>query len=345
MKSTARSTTTLRYAFDDTNRLVVRERDDGNRTWLPRRVLEGRVHTDRGNRLIYQVDSSASADGAQTPRAFNLDGTWTLTPNHELALTLHERQRQGGQTIYLKGALVNAEASALVFALRRSEQEGLDTAEQITLSGRWQTDAKNRLNFLVAKADGSEDRLTFQGGWEVGKHHELIYRYRQRAQSGRIASEQTLMFDGSWDITKTDRLVYRIAGSDRSVFEFKASLQSPSLLARDERIVYQVGIGLSGGRVQRQRVTLFGAWKLNRDLSVSFEIPYAGGRVERIRFEGAYAFSPRDRLAVALQNSEREPLGLTVTFTKNMVRDASLFLRLRKDAEEQSIVGGVQVRF
>ena len=64
-----------------------------------------------------------------------------------------------------------------------------------------------------------------------------------------------------------------------------------------------------------------------------------------IRFEGAYALSPRDRLTVALQNSQREPLGLTVTFTKDVVRDTSLFLRLRKDAKEQSIVGGVQVRF
>ena len=141
------------------------------------------------------------------------------------------------------------------------------------------------------------------------------------------------------------RLAYRLAGSADSTFEFRATLQSPALQAREGRIAYQVGIGLAGGREQQQRVTLFGAWKLNRDLSVSFEVPYADGRVQAIRFAGEYALSSRDRIAVALHNSRREELGLTVTFTKDLVPNASLFLRLKKDAQESSIIGGVQVKF
>jgi hypothetical protein len=213
------------------------------------------------------------------------------------------------------------------------------------LSGRWQADAANRLTFLVEKADGTEDRLTFQGGWEIGRRHELLYRYRRRVSEHRLGREHTLALDGWWDIAAATRLAYRLSGSDQSRLEFQAALQSSSLLAREGRLAYQVGIRLSTGRIERRRVALFGTWKLHRDLSVSFEVPYAGGRVHALRFEGEAAVGPRNRLTVALRTVEQEPLGLAVTFTRDVVKDTSLFLRLRRDAEERSAIGGVHVRF
>lgn len=305
----------MRYTIDDANRLLIEQLSAAQR---PRLVLEKRVR---------------------------FDGAWKLTANHDLIFTALDTKRHERRTIYLNGAIVKAEAHALVFALRQHEDENLHAAQRLTLSGRWQADAKNRLAFLVDKADGTEDRLTFQSGWEIGRRHELVYRYRQRVRWMRQNEEQTLTFAGAWDITGANRLVYRVAGSTRSAFEFRASLRSPSLLARDGRIVYDVGVGLSQGRLERRRVTLFGTWKLNRDLSVSFEVPYAGGRVHAIRFEGAYAPNARDRIAVALHTSQREAIGMTVLFTRELVPSASLFLRLQKHAEEASAIGGVQVRF
>jgi hypothetical protein len=334
----------VRYAFDDGHRLIVHERARPHGPPRLVRILDGTVTTDRHNRLLYRVDSSSGIAGTPGPQTVQLDGAWALTPAHELALTLRESDQRERHTVYLKGALVQAEANALVFALRRSAGQDLRAARRLTLSGRWQADARNRLTFLVGKADGSEDRLTLQGGWEVGKRHELLYRYRQRS-AGRVREEHTLGFEGRWDITRADRLVYRLTGSDDSAFEFRASLQSPSLNARDGRLIYQVGIGVAGGRTETRNVNLFGTWKLNRDLSVSFEVPYAHGRVQAIRFEGQARVGPRDRIAVALLNSERQPLGLSVTFTRELVPDAGLFLRLRKEAEERSLVGGVHVRF
>lgn len=345
MSRTIRSSSTTRYAFDDANRLTVRERDDATGVLLPPQILEGRVTTQGRNRLVYEVESFPQrADGA-APRAIQLDGTWKLTAAHELALLLHADERRARQTVYLKGALVRAAANSLTFALRHRADDEQRTAQQVTLSGRWQADAKNRLTFLAEKADGAEDRLTLQGGWSVGPRHELVYRYRQQDAPDRSAGEHALTFEGAWEIAQADRLVYRLSGSSDSAFEFRVALQSPSLLAREGRITYQVGIGLAGGRTQRRQVVLFGAWKLNRDLSVSFEIPYAGGRTGTMRFEGTYALSSRDRIAVALQDSRREGLGLTVTFTKETVPDANLFLKLRSGAQERSVLGGVQVRF
>lgn len=341
----ARAGTTVRYAFDERNRLVVSDRRPSAERLRPSRIVEGMVTTGPGNRLLYLADAPAATDGRAAPHRYHLDGTWALTRGHELSLALHETARGNRQTLYLNGTIVDAKAHSLAFALWRHGLNGRRTAQRLSLTGRWQADQKNRLTFLVERADGSEDRLTFQGAWTVGPHHELLYRYRQRTGTRQTGSPHTLRFSGIWDIRRANRLVYQVEGSPDSAFDFRASLQRPSLNAREGRLVYQVGVGLARGRTQTQRVVLFGTWKLNRDLSVSFEIPYAGGRAQAIRFEGRYALTARDRIAVALQNRRHEPLGLTVTFTRDLAPDASLFLRLHRDDRERSAIGGVRVRF
>ena len=304
--TSVRSRPSVRYGIDERNRLLIRT-DDPLR---PERVVEG---------------------------------VWTLTGRHELAFVFREGLANRRKTLYVKGTLVQADAHAIVFALHRGEDE-TSAAQRVSLSGRWQADRTNRLTFLVEKADGSADRLTLQGSWDVSPRHELVYRYARPTQKGRVGTS-TLVFDGSWDITDSDRLAYRLTGASDSAFEFRGSLQSRSLTARQGRIAYQVGIGLSRGRAQRRRVTLFGAWKLHRDLSVSFEIPYAEGRVQAVRFEAAYSLGERNQLSAQLLNSRRQPLGLTVTFTRRFSRDAQVFLRLRHEAQERSVLGGVRVRF
>lgn len=340
-----RARTKIRYALDGANRLVIQDPSGSLGPLRSIRTVEGSLDTDRFNRLLYRTETASGLDGRSGPQAVRLDGAWTLGPDHRLAVVLRESERSSRQTLYLNGAIIDAQAHALIVALRRSEGEDLRASQRLSLSGRWAADAKNRLTFFVEKADGAEDRLTLQGGWDVGPRHEILYRYRERAAQGRLGAERVVVFQGAWEMTKADRLVYRLEGSADSAFEFKAALQSPSLLARDGRIVYQVGLDLAGGRLRRQRVSLFGAWKLNRDLSVSFEIPYADGRVQSMRFEGTAALNARDRLTVALHDRRRKQLGLAVTFTRELVPDASLFLRLRRDAEERSVIGGAQVRF
>lgn len=302
---------------------------------LAPQMLEGRVRTDARNRLVYQVGSQRLA----------LDGTWALTRAHNVTFMARASGQPPSQTVYLKGALLKAEANALIVTVQQADREDAEPAQRVALLGRWSADAKNRLVFSVEKADGFEDQLTFQGGWEVGPHHELLYRYRQRSTSTRTADERALVFAGAWDITGADRLVYRLTGSTDSAFEFKAALQSPSLKARDGRIVYQAGIGFAGGRTQTQRIALFGTWKLHRDKTVSFEIPYAQGRRQAIRFGATYAFAGKNEIAVELHGRRKQPLGISVMFSRRVLEDARWFVRVRKEGEETEALAGAQVRF
>jgi hypothetical protein len=295
--------------------------------------VEGRVSTDARNRLLYRTALPGRPESAVA-----LDGTWALTPGHDLAFTVHGGQDGARDTVYFRGVLERAGAHHLAFALRRGASASRAT-ERLTLTGRWQADARNRLVFLAEKADGSADRLTLEGGWQVGPDHALLYQYRQRAARGR-STLRTLRFTGAWDLTARDRLVLRVEGAEDSALEFRASLRSPALNARDGRIVYEVGAGAA-----RRRVVLFGRWKLHRDLAVSFELAAAGGQPQSLRFEGAYALTPRNELEVELLGRRREPLGLAVTFSRRVMGDGRAFLRVRRRGPEAEALGGLQWRF
>ena len=343
MPSTTRPRSAYRELLDDLKRLAGAGQATLSERLRPLRVIEGSVTTDRANRLVYDVAGSRDGADGFRPRRITLDGAWRLNADHELELRLAQAESARPRTLTLRGAIVQAKANHLLFALRGQDTGAFVRAQRLALSGRWQADRHNRLTFLVEKSRGEEDRLTLAGAWAVGTRHELLYRYRQRS-AGR-PNEHTLMFRGAWDIAGANRLVYRLSGSSDSAFEFSASVQSRALQAREGRLAYQVGIRTARGSTHRERVALFGAWKLHKDASVSFEVPYADGRIQAIRLEGAVALGPREQAAVALRTRRGEPLGLTLTLTRQMTRDAGLFVQARRNGEERSIMGGVRIRF
>ena len=332
----------VRYEFDELSRLIITDPRDALQ---PRRVVEGNILIDPENRLVYRTRTKSQPDGRPPEQDYIFDGTWRLTRDHRLGLTLHNKEDGSRQTLFLKGALIEARDNALTMSLERGGQDETAEAQRVSLSGRWQADERNRLAFAVEKADGTEDLLVLDGGWTVDGRHELRYEYQQRETRRRDATTHALRFSGVWDLPQASRLVYRLDADSRSAFAFQAALQSHSLNARDGTIAYQVGIRLSGGRTVVRKVVLFGAWKFNRDLSVAFEVPYADGRRQAITFRGAYTFRDRNTIAVALSDRHGEPLSLSVTFSRKFLDDAELFLRLQRSAEDTQLLSGVRIRF
>ena len=324
---------TVTYEFDELNRLVIRDPEEALE---PRRVVDGRLALDRTNRLSYQVRSKPGSGDVL------LDGTWTLSPQHVLGLLLHPTDAIDGQTVFLRGSVVDVRDDALIVSLTRRTREGRRTSQRLALSGRWQADARNRLTFLVAKADGREDRLIFEGAWDVDRTRRLVYRL----DGPRRGALHTLEFSGAWDLRPGARLAYRLGADSRSAFEFQAALQSPTLQAREGRISYQIGVRLSDGRTIRRTVTFFGVWKLNRNLSVSFEMAQPSGGRRTFAFEGEVQASSRASLSVQVRARDGEPLGFAVVFSRSFLQDtAQWFVRLERAGEETRVLGGVQVRF
>ncbi len=322
-----------RYSFDEFNRLVTTVRDGGRLRSIE--LSEVLLRLDRANRLVAE-----SAAAGPRSRTLTLDGAWSLAPGHALALTLRGGAGRQRDTLALTGALERADARQLVFALRRSGDEAGRPDTALALTGRWEADRRNRLTFLVARDRGVEDRLTLQGAWEVGRDHALLYRYRA-GQAAGSGNEQVLRFDGAWELPAAGKLVYRLEGSSRSVFAFSARLEQAAVRGGRGFVRSEVGIRLDEGLVQR-RVTLSGAWRIRPDRSIALEVPYADGRVQAIRFEGAYALTPRDRISVALQAGRRQPLGVHLTLSRALAANAQGFLQWRADGRERAVIGGVE---
>lgn len=273
-------------------------------------------------------------------------GRWSLTPNHDLKLTLRRAKSEPfRENIILQGNIISVSSSELVFAAHGTREDERTETGLVRLEGVWRADDQNRLTFQVKKQD-PEAPLTFQGAWEIGKHHELLYRYHKKDPVTGEKKEEFLSFRGVWEIHDKDHLIYTLDLDGKSRFDFRASLQNPSLLAKEGEVRYQVGIRLSGRRTVVREVALFGKWKLSRDLSLSFEIEYEEGRRHAVFFNTTYRLNKKDELIFSLKDQKGKGLGVEVAFTRSFFEgEGKAFLRLYKDAVESRVEGGVRVPF
>lgn len=210
----------------------------------------------------------------------------------------------------------------------------------LRLKGTWRANEYNELVFEAAARRGSPEKYTFKGAWKINKNQQIEYSCGE--------GPDVLTFKGHWDITSANRLAYIFEGSSTSRFEFKVQLESPSLYPKKGEIRYRIGIGTRKSRLSGpgQIITLYGEWKIGRNLSLSFQMDYGQGRVRVIEFAAAVTFG-RNKVIFALKNEFGEPLGITLTMTHKFLKaiDAEAFIRLRSRQNEQAIEVGLNIPF
>jgi hypothetical protein len=268
-------------------------------------------------------------------------GKWELDENHELLY----RARRGEEEVKFKGTLVSVEPGTLVFSTTQKQANGKLVASLFKLTGSWQVDPKNRIVFEVEKKRGKTDKLTFQGTWEVGSAHEIIYTYERTRLKTKTKETQSLVFKGYWDISERHRLTFYLGGDSDSALRFRGAFQTKRLVAKEGEIRYQIGVEVRG-RTRLQTVTLFGKWKLARDLELSFEIEYGEGERKAILFGGTYFIGDGTSLEIKLKARDGAPLGAELVLTKEIFgEDGQMFVRLQKTLEESSLEAGVRLRW
>lgn len=270
-----------------------------------------------------------------------LAGAWELSRGHQLRY----RRRGPEEEVVLVGDLVSAESSAVTFRLHQEDRDGDALRREISLRGRWKADSRNRLSFLVERDRGSADVLTLEGAWETGPGNEILYRFRRTDLKTRTRSVHQIRFEGYWEVGEDRRLSYLLdAGSD-SAFRFRGSFQTASIRRKKGALRYQ--IGLEGqGRGRLRTVILFGKWKLSRDLSLEFEVPYSGGFRRSISFGAVYAWDSRTSVSARLTTPRGGPLGLELTLHREFLEGrGEAFVRLRRSLEETAAEAGARVRW
>ncbi|MBU0571366.1 MAG: hypothetical protein KJ995_06785 [Candidatus Omnitrophica bacterium] len=305
-------------------------------------MYKSRIKTDLRNRLIVNGEGKSG-------RRVTSDGTWSLTPEHDLKfhVTYSDDPDIAGRTLIFYGEIENARGNALRFRVRDHESiPGVRTGS-ITLRGRWQADRNNRITFNVAKARGRYDTLTFDGAWLVNRNNELTYKYVKTSLKTKIREEHIVVFRGQWNIGK-NRLVYRLERSFNSFFVFKAEFLSGKLSVLDRVIKFKVGTHFLQKKVRRgvkKVVTLYGGWDIKKGLKVTFSIAYSGGRRGRIEFGAEKLIGTGDKVKLSLTSNKGETLGVELDITKKFKNDAELFLALSRTGNESRVIGGFKIRF
>ena len=324
----------IRYEVDPHNRLVVRK------TGLPRfrRVLDGRFKVDKGNHLTYHIKAPIPED-IKAPHQIKLRGEWSLTKNHDLRFTLDKWRRQTfGDRLTLQGDIIDVRKNSLLFAVTTRTKEGSQSIYALKLEGSWRADSNNRLTFKAKKGRGEYDILTFDGTWEIGKNYQLRYQYQKEHLVTKLKKIHTLIFKGYWDIKNKKRISYVIDRNTDSVFNFKTSLG----IFKNNYIKYKLGIGLSRRpKPTKRTITLFGTWKIKKDIGLVFEAQYNNRRVQTLVFGTEARLTAKDTVSFKLKNDLNRQIGAELKLSHKILKgDGQAFLRLLKSNRESAILVG-----
>lgn len=286
------------------------------------------MRLDRLNRLVRDGET--------------LEGEWELTPSHQLRY----RRRAGEEEVALAGDLVSAGPNELTFRFQK-EARGSDTRRrELSLKGRWQADAKNRLRFLLEGERGPQKVLTFEGAWELGPGNEILYRFNRAHSRSRTRSLHQIRFDGYWEVGSDRRLAYVLDGDTDSAFRFRGSFQTASIQQKKGALRYQIGVEGKGRSRRLQTITLFGKWKISRDLSLEFEVPYSGGFKKTITFGAAYSWDDETTVSVRLTAPGGGSLGIELALHREFLKgNGEAFVRLRRSLDETAAEAGARVRW
>lgn len=334
----------IRFEQDPYNRLVIDERR--GKSSLPefRKVLDGLFSTDENNNLYYHIKAPVSQE-ADIPNQIKLRGTWSLTNNHELRLTLDKKTRETfGDQITLHGEILDVNGNSILFAITTTSKENTQSTYVLNLAGSWKADKNNRLSFYVKKEKGKYDILTFNGIWEINKNHQIVYQYEK---AGLLTKEKTthiLTFKGYWDIKNKLRISYVLDQRSDSAFEFTASTG----VFKDGYIEYELGIGIKS-RVKpvTRTLVLSGSWRLEKNSGLMFDMEYENGKTHSIVFGADARLTDRDTVIFRLKNElENKDIGAILELSHEILNgDGEAFLRVLKSRHESAIYAGAGWRW
>jgi len=335
----------VRYEVDPYNRFILDSpgaKPGGGLKF--RKILDGRFGADENNNLTYNIKSPLS-EGETAPNQIRLKGSWSLTDNHSLRLTLDKEYRETfGDKVVLQGEILDADRDSIVFALTTKAKEGTLTTYILDLGGVWRADESNRLSFHVKKESGSYDILTFNGAWEINKDQRLIYRYEKARLLKKKREAHSLTFNGFWDIKDALRISYLLTAGTDSKFEFRASAG----FFKEKTIRYELGAGIAGRKDPASRaITLFGKWKLKRDIGLAFEVEYEEGRRHDIIFGADMKLTANDTVSFRLKSdADNRDIGVELELSRGILGgDGEAFLKALAARGESAVYAGAAWRW
>ena len=278
-----------------------------------------------------------------------LDGTWSLTPDHDLCLNLDASKDNGfGDKVVLSGKLKDATPNSLTFEVSHHEDTDKIETNIVELQGIWKADDHNKLIFKASKESGCNDVLTLNNTWIIDDKNRIIYNYEKASLIFKKKETHQLVFKGTWDITKENRLYYELGDSTDLP---TSSTATDSLPGRPSTSGFEFSVGASVleknqvkakimiGATEKE-ISLTGQWKVSKDLGLTFEVDYGDNEFKPITFGGELQLNDKDKLTLKLGK------GVDVKLTQDILDGkADFFTALHSDKDDSTIQFGFGIKF
>ena len=327
------------YQIDSQNNLIIK-------TKKQKLTPQGNFKITHNNRLNFWLNKPTEwLRKYNLPKRIEFSGRWSLNSNHDLELYLYQdKNLLQEEPLVLKGEIISAQPESLSFLIKNQNKNGVQKFKILKLTGYWQADEYNRINFLVEKKD-NPDTLIFRNAWQINPNQKITYTYQKTDLITKAKTQNTIEFEGFWQINSSDKLTYILSGSDRSHFDFRIQKESLNLYPEDGKVKYRIGIGIK--KEKTQTIYLYGTWKFSKEGALLFEMDYGEGRIKAIEFSPVLNITKKDTISFSLYNFKNEPLGITINFSHRFLKelDAEFYLKIKNQLKEKAINVGVNIPF
>ncbi len=323
----------IKYSVDEKNILVI---NNNNKSFK----VNGSFNIDKDNSLIYLVNESNAWKKEQNLSGkIIFKGIWQLDNNHNLILVLNDSSK-----LKLTGEIIALESNKIVFELISCDKKNQSSIETICLTGFWNADKFNRIYFCVTKRN--PDFLFLDAGWVLNNNQHIVYSYTKTELKRKTKESKKLTLSGFWQFNSQNQITYIISKAIGSFFEFKVQVESSSMYPKQGVVKYRIGVGVRESK--RDRILcLYGTWKIQKDLSLSFEMEYEKGKIRTYKFATQINFNQSNKVEISLLNSDNEKLGIYLIYTYEFLKEkqGELFIRLKKMQNDSRIEGGFKVKY
>lgn len=291
--------------------------------------IDGEFYVAKANELFYKVSMpNAWKKEFSVPNKIKCQGKWELSKDSELVFTVSKSDLWArSQKIVFKSSYIESNAKTIVFSVRLKD-DGEVKQGLAKLSGSWRVDTKNQLSFLLSKSLNA-DKLKFNGHWRLAKN-KLTYV---------LDKKHTLQWDGIWQLDQLKRLRYKIKGTSDSYFEFKVSVESNSLRAKDNVIKFRIGASADTKSIFQ----FFGVWKISKRYGLEFVLKDTETK-QGFRFKVSRILSENANVILVLSLMDKPWLKLSIN-KKFLDSDANFKLNFKKMINSWSLETRVDILF
>lgn len=271
----------------------------------------------------------------KVPHSLKILGKWRLDKNCNIIFDVGESYSNiFGQSISFSAQIAHAANDYIEVSLLKRTTPNLHNVNSVKFNGRWKTDKYNNFIFEVQRASGY-DELIFGNSWQITKENQIVFFHKRKFLKKEIIS--SFILQGEWSLGK-NTIIFSVENEKDAELKFRIAFNKKQVVFKKEKIDFTVGVEKSS----LKSFSLFGKWKHVND-TLEFSTNFGQKKISWI-FRVKKNLGTGKELTFELINTKGKPLGIALTLSKKIFKDADIFIKASK-GEESKIEAGFYLPF